>query len=414
MYIKSKWKTWLFLIVIAVAIKVLPGYVNTFLTQRAEKKQADAIVTTYTIEVEDVNPAIKNKILGETIKVNNTNIKFANSFGEPDIIITRSEETYDGYTELKKYLYVPYVMVANPNLASSSQEYFGEIAKNKYKKDIRYILSAMEEDKKWKDLGLNGDSIVKGNVSFIIPDEYSVGYNDIREYFILALNDFKMPSEDEINELSLRVDNILAKCTKVESIQSEFTKNSWFKQIVFCEESIIAERPSDFGKCAIINPGKTIKADYNVYIKKDKLEEVKIILKSYKFLELSGFRNVEYNNILDSEPYSRSFTVFDYVNAKIPEELQRHITPIVEETKEIKSDEETVETVEETEKSEKESEKETETSTEEIESNEDEEREETSESSEKEGRSFLDVLLGILLIILIMSVIFGMAMFIFY
>ena len=143
-------------------------------------------------------------------------------------IITRSEETYDGYTELKKYLYVPYVMVANPNLASSSQEYFGEIAKNKYKKDIRYILSAMEEDKKWKDLGLNGDSIVKGNVSFIIPDEYSVGYNDIREYFILALNDFKMPSEDEINELSLRVDNILAKCTKVESIQSEFTKNSWF------------------------------------------------------------------------------------------------------------------------------------------------------------------------------------------
>ena len=69
MYIKSKWKTWLFLIGIALAIKVLPGHIHTFLAQRAEKKQADAIVTTYTIAVDGVSSAIKNQILEDKINV---------------------------------------------------------------------------------------------------------------------------------------------------------------------------------------------------------------------------------------------------------------------------------------------------------------------------------------------------------
>lgn len=333
MYIKSRWKTWLFLILLALAIKVLPGHINTFLAQRAEKKQADAIIHTYILKVEDVSSAIKNKIFEEKINVNGTNIKFIDSFSEPDIIITRADETHDGYIELKNYLYIPYVMVSNPNLSGASQNCFGKVNKNKFKKDIRYLLSAIEEDKKWKDLGFNGESVVKGNVSFIIPDKYSMAYQDIRKYFILALNDFNMPNEDEIDNLSLRADNILAKCTKVESIQSKFGEDGWFKQIILCQESIIAERPSDFGNCIIINPGKTIKADYNVYIKKDKVEEVKTILKSYQFLELSGFRNIEYNNTLESDPYSKSFITFDYVDEKISENLERPATEVLAETK---------------------------------------------------------------------------------
>lgn len=418
MYIKSKWKTWLFLIGIALAIKVLPGHIHTFLAQRAEKKQADAIVTTYTIAVDGVSSAIKNQILEDKINVNGTNVRFTDSFGEPDIIITRADEMHDGYAKLKNYLYVPYVMVSNPNLASTSQDCFGEIDKNKFKKDIRYILSAMEEDKKWKDLGLDGDSVVKGKVGFIIPDEYSMAYRDIREYFILALNDFKMPSEDEMDALCLRADSLLAKCTKVESIQSEFTKSSWFKQIIFCAESIIAERPSNFGKCIIINPGKTIKADYNVYVKEDKLEEVKTILKSYQFLELSGFRNIEYNNVLDSNPYSKSFMAFDYVDEKIPEEMQKPITTIAKEMETTaESTEETAETIEETKEAEKEMENETETSTdetEELESTEAAEQEESSGSEEEDGTSFLDILLGIFLVILLILVVVGLAMFIWY
>lgn len=434
MYIKSKWKTWVFLIILALSIKVLPGYIKTFLTERAERKRADEIVTTYMITVNDVNSAIKNKILKDKINVNGKNVKFIDSFGEPDIIITRNDEAHDGYIELKDYLYVPYVMVSNPNLKGYSQECFGKLEGNKFKKDIRYILSAIEEDKKWKDLGIDGDSIVKGKVSFIVPDKYSQAYQDIREYFILALNDFNMPSENEIDELTMRADKILEKCTKVESIQSEFTKSSWFKQIILCEESIIAERPSNFGSCIIINPGKTIKAEYNVYVKEDKLDEVKVILKSYKFLELSGFRNIEYNNTLESEPYTRSFVTFDYIDIKIPDEMQRPITDLKKETDATtesimaclnitdfprKETDTTTDSIEESSAEEITEENDFEENSleealEETEDNEESEEESTLDSDENGKHSLVNTVLTIILILLVVLLILSIGTFLFY
>lgn len=398
MIFKSKLKVWLLIIVVASIISSIPGIINNYKV----KKAAEDIYTTCVIDIDVDDTVLKNRVSGSMIDVAGENVKIMISSDNPDIIISENEKTKSGYVELKDYLYIPYVMVANPNLKGADQECFNKVSGNytKYEKDIRYILKAIEEDKKWCDIGIENSSVIdNGNnkVTLIIPNEYNNAYQKIREYFIFALNDYKKPDANEINELAKRVDLILEKCEKSENIASLFTKSTWFKSIIFCPESIISERHSNFkNNCMIISPGKTFRSKYNVYIKNEKLDEMKKILTSYTFLELTGYRNVVRNETTQSKYYKSTFEIFDYIDEIVTND-QSSIPAILESvSKEENSNIKTVEDVE-TEKESSDSTEELISETEELNQVEDTEITEAENNDEEEtGTSILKIFLAII------------------
>ncbi|WP_373261900.1 hypothetical protein [Hungatella hathewayi] len=317
MFIKANWKVWLIMIIVAIVITFAP----TTITKIKEQRKAESTYDTFIIDIKADNLSLKNRISGKIINVNGKNLKIIVNSENPDLIIAREKKEITGYSELENYLYVPYIMVANPNLRNNSQSCFYEVNGEgylRYSKDIRYILSAIETGKTWKEMGFEEDSIIgdlNEPVTLVIQAEYDNSYDDMKKYFMLALNDFKVPTKMESADLEARANAILSKCVKTEDISYLFNQNKWFKDILFVPESVISENLSSFKKrYTVISPGKTMRSEYSTYVKSEKNDEIKEIIKSKEFLELTGFRNKDYNNILDSKYYKSSFEIFDFID----------------------------------------------------------------------------------------------------
>lgn len=327
MFIKAKWKVWLGMLAIAALLQFSKGFIVNFITGLFN----EPAYTECRIEFRDEDAKYKNTVSGKNIVIDiSTAYKLTATSEDPDIIITKDNESIDGYTKKEKYAYVPLIMVANPSV-SGKDAFFNAIKNRQCEKDIRIILKAIEEGKSWKDIGITSNRVVnnsKDKVTLIIPNEYDKSYQKIKNYILLALNDYKEPSEAELVDLTNRTNAILYKCTKVDSISALFHQNTWFKGIILCEENIIAKESSSFrNTCTVISPGKTMRTQYNVYIKTSKAEELEDLLTSYKFLNVTGYRigNVD---VSDSKYYKYSFQVFDFVD--IPIEYLENLNELTE------------------------------------------------------------------------------------
>ena len=322
MFIKAKWKVWLGMLAIAALLQFSKGFIVNFITGLFN----EPAYTECRIEFRDEDAKYKNTVSGKNIVIDSsTAYKLTTTSEDPDIIITKDNETIDGYTKKENYAYVPLIMVANPSV-SGKDAFFNAIKNRQCEKDIRIILKAIEEGKSWKEIGITSASVVnnsKDKVTLIIPNEYDKSYQKIKNYILLALNDYKEPSEAELVDLTNRTNAILYKCTKVDSISALFHQNTWFKGIILCEENIIAKESSSFrNTCTVISPGKTMRTQYNVYIKTSKAEELEDLLTSYKFLNVTGYRIGDID-VSDSKYYKYSFQVFDFLDIPIeyPENL---------------------------------------------------------------------------------------------
>ena len=327
MFIKAKWKVWLGMLAIAALLQFSKCFIVNFITGLFN----EPAYTECRIEFRDEDAKYKNTVSGKNIVIDSsTAYKLTTTSEDPDIIITKDNETIDDYTKKENYAYVPLIMVAKPSV-SGEDAFFNGIKNRQCEKDIRIILKAIEEGKSWKDVGITSNSVVnnsKDKVTLIIPNEYDKSYQKIKNYILLALNDYKEPSEAELVDLTNRTNAILYKCTKVDSISALFHQNTWFKGIILCEENIIAKESSSFrNTCTVISPGKTMRTQYNVYIKTSKAEELEDLLTSYKFLNVTGYRigNVD---ISDSKYYKYSFQVFDFVD--IPIEYPENLIEVTE------------------------------------------------------------------------------------
>ena len=92
-----------------------------------------------------------------------------------------------------------------------------------------------------------------------------------------------------------------------------------FRSIFVCKESVISENLNSFKNGFLtspyyyeVSPVKTMNIEYDVYVKKEKVDEIKQFLQSVEFLELFGLRNTDsINNIMMSPYYERCFKVID-------------------------------------------------------------------------------------------------------
>lgn len=356
--IKAKLKVWISLILLCLFVVNLPTIYTVLSEKINEWVKSNEVYQTVRIDIDINDVALKNRLSGQTSRLANDHVtEILVGTDNPDIIITKEELEKPGYEKLDKFLYVPYAMFANPYFANNSGV-FTQLSDYTYSKDMKTILEAIEQGVTWEAFGLkNRDAVnIDSPVSLSIPYERSEAYQSIREYFMYVLNNYKEPTDEEIPALAKRTDLILSRCEKVESMVSKFQSDKWFKTILFCPESIISEAGKRFDTSAEIVPTKTIRDEYSVYVKAEKMEAMKDVIMDASFLSITGFRNKERNDFDNAGSYKRTAEIFDYISVKeIPEtespakeEKTEVMTPSkqAEETKETEP--ETKETVEQT------------------------------------------------------------------
>ena len=78
--------------------------------------------------------------------------------------------------------------------------------------DLKKLLEGLEQDKTFQDIGIN-KKVANGKIVIAIPDKMNDSYNEIKESFLLTLNNGNAETHDK--KLNERVDNIIKKCKKV-------------------------------------------------------------------------------------------------------------------------------------------------------------------------------------------------------
>lgn len=315
MFIKVKYKIWLTILAACVICSVLMRVIPQIKANKEEKQKNNI---TYTIQMDTNDQALNSRIANQAISFNNADVTFLNTKIDPDIIITENEGLYEGYEKLDGVLYTPFTLFTNQYLYKGYEDNWlnksNEHGTDKYSKDIRILLEAIEDGKTWRDLGAVESHIVNldDSVQLYIPTKYHPSYELLRQYIAVALNNYEPLDDNNVEELTLRADKILAKSKQVEL--SAFIEDSEVYGLLLAQESLISECSSIFKNYTrgIVYPGKSISMEYYVYAKPEKANGIKELTKSKGFWELFGLRSSYGNNTGEKNiMFDRCFDVVD-------------------------------------------------------------------------------------------------------
>lgn len=300
-----KGKLWLWVIIIIVCftaqwlIESIPVWTHT-----------DDVSVGINVETDnDLDSVLSNTTL------NKFNISITDD--GPDIVISDEQNEIDGYTKYENYLYSP--MVAYASAVRDYNDGFIAVPNtdNCYKIDLYSVLIAVENGATWKSIGIN-EKVAKGTATLYIPNEQSPYYDEVVDLFYLTLNQGKVPTAEEREELTGKVNNILSKCQKVADINQmvyEEYKNPTDEHKILIGPEFLYLR----GKDESMGPGKdsrgytntkqyrpiyfldTVTVSADIYIKNDtdKTEILTNFVNAIKsksdFMDTTGWRIKNYS-----------------------------------------------------------------------------------------------------------------------
>lgn len=395
MFIKAKYKIWLAILAACVICSLLMRVIPQIKANKEEKKKREV---SYTIQMDTKDQALNSRISNQTITVKGKDVTFIHSNLDPDIIITDKTEEHAGYEKMEGGLYTTFTLFANKYLYkghdSSWLNKSNEHDTDKYSKDIRILLEAIEHKKTWNDIGAENNYIVKPEepVNLYIPTKYHYSFESLRQYIVVALNDYEPINDENVNELVERADKILMNSKQIEL--SAFVEDPDIYGLLLAPESTVAECRNIFKNYTrgIIYPGKSIKIQYDVYVKPDKMNAFRELMSSNDFFNLFGLRSIYGNHTGERNcVFEKCFDVvdaFDYVGTALPVSV-----PVPETAK--------VEKVPSTEETEAEAEDTTSEVVTEDEDNETEKKSETAETTtEEEAKPVIGIFLVLFMFIL--------------
>lgn len=141
----------------------------------------------------------------------------------PDIVFSASTEERTGYELIKNAVTSPLVLYVLHTVDNYEQGFIQSDIKPYFLRvNLHTILTAMEHNQTWADIGIN-KKVLEGSVTLHIPDENDWSYSTVEELFYLTLNKGDAPTEERKEELKPRVDALLAKCVKCPSIAQAIT-----------------------------------------------------------------------------------------------------------------------------------------------------------------------------------------------
>lgn len=319
---KGKIKIWAILIIISLIISnfgiVTSGVGSFFKTTTSnigtwiENNLGTTEYNTY-VKIDEVSLTPKF----HDYKKSGAKLHIVSNIDEAEVIIRNSsDEELEGYTKYSDWFSSPILMYV-PSKAYSDDSGF---IKNKtettlstyyyIQKDLKMILEALENDKKYSDIGLDEKIFNTEKVMIAIPNENAECFDEIKLLISLTLNNYNYEGINDV-KLQKRVDNIISKCVKYESANQYLDKlidegRKAKKPIVLAPEYIVINSTSNYDSsntgntstfvCCI--PTKTINITYDIFVKDNKDNEnyYDNLWESFtkkKFIDRIGLRNKE-------------------------------------------------------------------------------------------------------------------------
>ena len=302
---RTRFDIWIFLLILAFLINSVPKMLSNI--------DLEAVEDVYTVYTEDVDMELVNAQSNLSVQVDNSGfnhqqtLKNINTKDNADIIIGNFNEDFNGYKKYEDFLYSPITLFA-PSQVLDYPDGFSHSkgTYNSYGKDLKVILEAIENNKKYEDLGID-KHVLKGNIELYIPDQSNFYYETIVDVIYLTLNDGIMPTDTQKNELKSRVDNIIKKCKKVEDIASiiEAAYDNNENLLALAPEFIIANGnafcSTQYNSYMPIYLNNTIAISYDVYIKENIKTssndeplnyEIIDIFNTGHYIEQTGYRSI--------------------------------------------------------------------------------------------------------------------------
>ena len=223
------------------------------------------------------------------------------------IIQPASDEIIPGYTKYSNYIYTPMVIWARTE-ATDVDYGFTVLNENSSSstvyKDLEIILEAIEDEKTFEDIGIN-KKVAKDKVKLYIPNKNSTYYPYVENLFYITLNNGKVPTEEEREELKTRVNSLLKKCSKVEDvgqkILSLYSKNNddytlFIGPEALCARDVYAFNTTNNSAWVNVYPNWTCSYNYDLFVKTENKEELIKILKDSEFSDKTGYRIYDTGN----------------------------------------------------------------------------------------------------------------------
>ena len=275
------------------------------------------------------------------------NVKNAN------VIFSLSNEDIQGFKKYEDYLISPMIMFAGNHAlyddsGFSVSNLSSDFMYRRGSKDLQSILLAMEQGKKWEDLGIK-ETCLSGPITLHIPDKNSPYHPLVKELFLINLGE--NITEENIDSLLERVNNLINKCVLVEDVKNFMANNTrkdeMEKVMVIAPEYVLKNNSGAFSGngndkkityMMPIYPTKTVALNYTLYIKEDvETDFVNKILDKYNSKEIvkkTGLRTMYHNVSLTDHLNSHVITDINVhsLPMSIKEKIQGHKTTLVEKT----------------------------------------------------------------------------------
>lgn len=202
---KGRLGIWILVLVIAFAATFFYTHIPIW----AEKTEVTAYVDV--TEDKDFDSFLTSFKLKKHLLVKSENMN-------SDIIFSDNIEEKEGYEKINGALYSPIVAFVSANVQKYPEGFVRPSSDSTIRQvDLKSILEGVEEGLTWDKLGVN-TKVVKETVILTIPNESSEYYDDVVELFYLTLNNGKILTDEDRENLRPRVEYILNKCNKVVSI----------------------------------------------------------------------------------------------------------------------------------------------------------------------------------------------------
>ena len=232
---KGRFWIWVSVIAACIFIKLMIGWVPTWFESSEVSFKAD--IST------DVN-------MGEMLKgYEISGFDMIPDDNSPDIILSDKIDKIEGYKKYDNMISSPLVLYV-VNDASNYTDGFIKVptSSEALRVDLYTILTAIENDKNWEDIGVN-KNVVNGKVTLYIPNEINSYYSKVVDLFYMTFNNGEMPSEERRAELEKKVNTVLSKCHKIPDITQgvyEEKDNNTKEGKVFLGPEYLYKRGSDY------------------------------------------------------------------------------------------------------------------------------------------------------------------------
>lgn len=204
-------------------------------------------------------------------------IKFVQTTNNPLIYVKESSnEELEGYDKIENAIYSPILLYVPVDEELNSDVYYTLGNSSKFV-SFPTIANAILEDLPLSTFGVEDKDLKDQTIILNIPSKDSFYYDAIVEQIYVALNNNRVPTEEEREALKPRVDTLLSKCVECNDMVTKIDELKDDSYNIFIAPEFLADNSSDIASSSgynyfnCVHFEKTVCLSYDLFVKEDSL-----------------------------------------------------------------------------------------------------------------------------------------------